>query len=136
MSIYTSTVHMFLRFHCLSLPPSIPCQTLVEAITATAMPGDPPLLPGELLTYIGKHLSFFNVLHWVGGAWNTGWAGPGTLGGRGLEHWVGRAWNTGWAGPGTLGGWGLGHWWVAPGMLLGEQGPEEGGRDHVIATTN
>lgn len=29
-------------------------ETLQEAITATALPGDPPLLPGELLCYIGK----------------------------------------------------------------------------------
>lgn len=29
-------------------------ETLQEAITATALPGDPPLLPGELLSYIGE----------------------------------------------------------------------------------
>ena len=29
-------------------------ETLQEAITATALPGDPPLLPGELLSFIGQ----------------------------------------------------------------------------------
>ena len=29
-------------------------ETLQEAIMATALPGDPPLLPGELLSYIGE----------------------------------------------------------------------------------
>ena len=29
-------------------------ETLQEAITATALPGDPPLLLGELLCYIGE----------------------------------------------------------------------------------
>ena len=30
-------------------------ETLQEAITATALPGDPPLLPGELLSFIGRY---------------------------------------------------------------------------------
>lgn len=29
-------------------------QVLVEAQAHTTLPGDPPLLPGELLSYIGK----------------------------------------------------------------------------------
>lgn len=38
-------------------------ETLQEAITATALPGDPPLLPGELLSYIGQQVTIHHASH-------------------------------------------------------------------------
>lgn len=35
-------------------------ETLQEAITATALPGDPPLLPGELLSYIAHDITYLD----------------------------------------------------------------------------
>lgn len=35
-------------------------ETLVEAITATALPGDPPMLPGELLSFIAHDITYLD----------------------------------------------------------------------------
>jgi hypothetical protein len=35
-------------------------ETLQEAITATALPGDPPLLPGELLSFIAHDITYLD----------------------------------------------------------------------------
>ena len=40
-------------------------ETLQEAITATALPGDPPLLPGELLSYIGQQVTIHHASHTI-----------------------------------------------------------------------